>query len=372
MQRRMRWLGYSIALLALIAAPLLLSAYNLSLLGRFLALAILGLGLALVWGYAGILSLGQGLFFGLGGYALAMHLKLVADGFPDFMFWNQVPTLPLWWVPFKSPVVALAAVVLLPVIAAVVLGWLFFRRRVTGVYIALITQAMALAFATLLISQQGFTGGFNGLTNFNTLLGLKLSAPGVRTGLYLVTAASLVLAYAGTRWLASSQVGRLLIAIRDGENRVRFLGYDPAVYKVFVFAVGAGLAGFSGALYTLHLGVISPAMVGVLPSIEMVIGVAIGGRDTLAGAAFGTVFLHLAKDRISSAFPDAWLYIVGGLFILVVIVLPAGIAGLVRSAWAYVLTSLGLTKGQPGTSTDESSSPGVVSDVGLNTKNVQR
>jgi urea transport system permease protein len=199
------------------------------------------------------------------------------------------------------------------------------------VYIALITQALTLAFATLLISQQGTTGGFNGLTNFNTFMGISLNAPGTRTGLYAVTALVLVGMYLMSRWLAASHAGKLLLAIRDGENRVRFLGYDPALYKTFVFAVGALLAGVAGALYTLHLGVISPAMVGVLPSIEMVIGVAIGGREVLGGAIVGTVFLNIAKDRISSAFPDAWLYVIGALFILVVIVLPRGLAGILQS-----------------------------------------
>ncbi len=332
--RGIRWSGYAVVALALALAPMLLSPYDLSLLGRFLALAILGLGLSLVWGYTGILSLGQGVFFGLGGYALAMHLKLVADGFPDFMFWNQVASLPWWWEPFHSPVFALAAVIVAPAAAAAFLGWLFFSRRVTGVYIALITQALALAFATLLISQQGKTGGFNGLTNFSTFVGLKLSSPGVRLGLYAVTAGFLVAAFLAVRWLTKSHVGKLLIAIRDGENRVRFLGYDPAVYKVAAFAFAAALAGLAGALFTLHLGVISPAMVGVLPSIEMVVGVAIGGREALGGAVAGTVFLNIAKDRISSAFPDAWLYIVGAFFVIVVIVLPAGFAGLAQDLWA--------------------------------------
>ncbi|MBM3945856.1 MAG: urea ABC transporter permease subunit UrtC [SAR202 cluster bacterium] len=342
----MRWSGLILAAALLAAAPFVISPYNLSLLGRFLALAILGLGIAIVWGYAGILSLGQGVFFGLGGYALAMHLKLVADGFPDFMVWNGVESLPWWWTPFSNPGFALAMVVVAPTAVAVFLGVLFFRRRVTGVYIALITQALALAFATLLISQQGSTGGFNGLTNFNTFLGMKLSAPHIRLALYGVTAAFLVSGFLAMRWMTGTHFGKMLVAIRDGENRVRFLGYDPSLYKTAAFGISALLAGVSGALFTLHLGVISPAMVGVLPSIEMVIGVAIGGREALGGAVFGTVFMNILKDRVSSAFPNAWLYVVGAMFVLVVIALPRGFAGLAETAAASRLRALGRLRGK--------------------------
>ncbi len=312
----------------LVAAPLLLSSYNLSLLGRFLALSIVAVGLVLTWGYTGILSLGQGMFFGVGGYAIAMHLKLVAagDALPDFMFWNRLTSLPWWWTPFRSPVLAIIAMLTLPALLAGLIGWLSFRQRIKGVYFALITQAGALAFATLLISQQGLTGGFNGLTDYSTFLGFRLTDGSVRLGLYWVTLAVLVGALALSMWLAGTRAGKLLRAMRDGENRVRFLGFDPAVYKAFIFAVGAFLAGIAGALYTMHLGVISPAMIGVLPSIEMVIGAAIGGRESLVGAVAGTVFLNVAKDRISSALPAAWMYVVGALFILVVVIMPGGFA----------------------------------------------
>lgn len=309
-------------------APLVLSSYDLSLLGRFLGMSILGIGISLVWGHAGILSLGQGAFFGLGAYALAMHLKMVADnGFPDFMVWNGVSALPWWWVPFGNAWFAIAAVLALPAAAGTLLGWLFFRKNVTGVYIALITQALVLAFTTLLISQQGMTGGFNGLTNFRTLLGFSLNDSSVRLGLYWVTVAFLIVSFIGAHWITTSHIGKVVVAIRDGENRVRFLGYDPAMYKTFIFAVGAVYAGIAGALFTLHVGVISPAMFSVVPSIEMVIGVALGGRDVLAGAVLGTTLLNVGKDRISSAFPEAWLYGVGILFIVVVRFMPGGIMG---------------------------------------------
>ena len=272
LQQHAGWIILGLALLA----PLFLSPYNLSILGRFIALAILGIGISLIWGQTGILSLGQGVFFGLGGYALAMHLKMVADqGMPDFMLWNNVAELPWWWQPFESGWFALAMVVVVPGAASATLAWLVFRRRITGVYIALITQALSLAFSTLLVSQQGLTGGFNGLTNFRSLFGQHLAAPEVRIILYYVSLVVLVAVFQGVAWVTSTHVGKILKAIRDGENRVRFFGYNTAAYKTFAFALSGVLAGIAGALYTIHVGVISPAMVGVVPSIEMVVWVAL-------------------------------------------------------------------------------------------------
>lgn len=323
--------GVVVVLLA-IAAPFYLSAYNLSLAGRFLAMSLTAMGLVLIWGEGGVLSLGQGVFFGLGGYALAMHLKLAAldpgEAMPDFMVWTNVKALPWFWAMFKSPLVAILAVPILPAIVAAAFGWLVFRRRIGGVYFALITQALALAFATLLISQQGFTGGFNGLTNYKTLFGFTLNDAGVTRGLYWVTLAIVILAFLGSTLLLRSRFGKLLRATRDNTNRVRFLGYDPTYYKIIAFTAAAALAGLSGALFALHAGVISPAMVGVVPSIEMVIWAAVGGRASLAGAIAGALLVNFAKDKISSAFPEAWLYVLGLVFILVVTSLPKGIAGL--------------------------------------------
>jgi urea transport system permease protein len=232
--------------------------------------------------------------------------------------------------PFHNPALAIGAVALAPAAVAGIVAWLIFRRRITGVYVSLITQALTLAFATFLISQQGLTGGFNGLTNFSTLLGVPLSDRQIVTRLYWITLGVLAAAYGLSQWLVRTHFGKLLIAIRDGENRVRFLGYDPMPYKVVVFALAAALAGIAGALYTLHVGVISPAMVGVVPSIEMVIWVAVGGRESLAGAVLATLAVNLAKDRISSAAPDLWLYVMGVLFILAVTVIPGGLAGWTR------------------------------------------
>jgi urea transport system permease protein len=303
-------------------------------LGRFLAMGILAMGITLVWGNAGILPLGQGLFFGLGGYALAMHLKLAAlspGDLPDFMQWNGLDSLPWLWVPFKSEIFALIAALIIPAVVAAALAWLVFHRRVGGVYFAIITQALALAATTFIVSQQGYTGGFNGLTDFSSAFGYDLSDPHTQLGLYWLTVLILGLIFVGGQWLLQTHFGKLLRAIRDGENRVRFLGYDPSPYKVVVFALGAVLAAIAGVLYTLNLSVISPAMIGVVPSIEMVIWVAVGGRESLAGAILGTLLVNFAKDKVSSAFPDIWLYLMGALFVFVVTLVPQGIGGLLEA-----------------------------------------
>lgn len=318
-----------------VLAPWIISSYELSLLGRFLALSILAMGIMLTWGEAGILSLGQGVFFGLGGYALAMHLKMegldLANGdMPDFMSWSGLSALPAMWYPFQYAWFSLLCVVIVPGAFAAGFSWLVFRRRVGGVYFALITQALALAFSTLLISQQAYTGGFNGLTNFSTLFGYDITTNAAARVIYWVTFLIVVAVFLCIRWLLGSRYGIMLRATRDGENRVRFLGHDPVPYKVVAFAIAGMLAGIGGALFTLHAGVVSPALVGVVPSIEMVVWVAVGGRNVLWGAIAGTLLVNFAKDQISSAFPSLWLYGLGALFILAVSFLPNGIAGLFR------------------------------------------
>lgn len=328
--RRKHWLD-GLILIVLAAAPFYLSAFHLSLLGRFLALAILSLGLVLVWGWGGILSLGQGIFFGLGAYVLAMHMTLVSigpGGLPDFMMWSGLDSVPRWWSVFQSPSLTLACVVLLPLAVALLLGWLMFHRRVGGVYFALITQALALAFSTLLISEQAYTGGFNGLTNFTTILGYSVNGPGFERALYWITLAILALAFVLCEWLRRTNFGKVLVAIRDGESRVRFLGYNAMTYKTIAFALGGALAALAGALYMLHLGDVSPAMVGVIPSIEMVVAVAVGGRESLTGAVLGTLLVNFGKDWISNAIPQLWLFVMGALFVLVVTGMRGGLAGL--------------------------------------------
>ncbi|GAA5500898.1 hypothetical protein Dxin01_00626 [Deinococcus xinjiangensis] len=316
---------------ALLAAPFYLGAYSLALLGRVLALSIAAIGVSVVWGRTGILSLGQGLFFGLGGYALAMYLKLVATPkgeLPDFMVYNGVEKLPLFWAPFASAPFALLMVMVLPAAAAGLIGWLMFRRRITGVFVSIITQALVLAFVTWLNGSQGLTSGTNGITDFQTFLGINLRGDGFARGLYWATLLAVGLSLALTAWVLNTPFGSMLTAIRDNENRTRFLGFNPAAFKIAAFVLGGVLAGVSGALYTLHLGTISPAMIGTAFSIELVVWVALGGRNSIYGAVGGIVLGMIAKDRISSAAPDAWLYIMGALFIVVVLFMPQGVAGL--------------------------------------------
>jgi urea transport system permease protein len=324
-----------VALLLLVVAPAALSPFRLDLLAKYLCYAIVAVGIALAWGRGGMLTLGQGVFFGLGGYAMGMHLKLReagADGLPDFMVWSGVEKLPALWKPFENPVFALAMVVVLPVTVAVLLGLLVFRRRVRGAYFAVLSQALAAAFVILLVGQQGLTGGTNGLTNFQTFFGLDLYTDGDRRTLYLIVAVVLGLSYLGVRQLVRSRYGQLLVAIRDGEDRVRFLGYDPALVKTVAFAVSAGLAGIAGALFVPVVGLLTPTNLGIIASLELLIGVAVGGRYSLAGAVGGALLFNYAKTIFSESWPDSWLYVQGALFIAVMLWAPRGLAGLLGQA----------------------------------------
>lgn len=325
-----KWLPLVLVAILLAVAPFVLSGFRLNLLGKFLTYAILALGLDLIWGYTGILSLGQGVFFGLGAYSLAMFLKLetAAGALPDFMAWSGLERLPWLLRPFEHAWFAIVMAVVLPMALAGVIGYLVFRSRIRGASFALITQALALIFTILFIGQQPYTGGTNGITNFGTIFGFSLSASSTQRTLYFVTVVALGCAYFLTRQLADSRFGRLLVAIRDGENRVRFSGYDPVRLKVLVFALSAGLAGLAGALFVPQVGIISPAMMGIVPSIEMVIWVAVGGRGTLTGAVLGAILVNLAKSYLSESFPSAWQYSFGALFVGVVVFFPDGIMGL--------------------------------------------
>lgn len=319
--------------LVLLAAPLALSNFRLYLLGQFLTYAIVAIGLDLVWGYGGMLNLGQGVFFGLGAYAMAMYLKLENAGgkLPDFMDWSGLTRLPWFWKPFQNAPFAMVMAVTLPAVLAGLIGFVIFRSRIRGVYFSILTQTLALITTTLLISQQPFTGGTNGLTDFKTMFGLRLADPATQRVLYLVTLGCLVVTYLVARWLANSKIGKILVAIRDSEERVRFCGYDPASYKTFVFALAAGMAGLAGALFVPQVGIISPAMVGVVPSIEMVIWVALGGRGTLWGPVLGALMVNGAKTYFSETFPDFWLYFLGMLFIVIVLFIPDGVAGIFQN-----------------------------------------
>lgn len=327
------------AVLLLVAAPAALSAFNLALLGKFLCFAIVAVGIGLAWGRGGMLTLGQGVFFGLGAYIMAMHLKLAdaslfgGSGVPDFMSLYGSGEVPGWWEPFRSPVVTLAAVVLVPGLVALLLGLAVFKRRVKGAYFAILSQALAAAFAVFLIGQQATTGGSNGLNGFRSFFGFDLQDPNNKRMLYMIAAVILLLSLAAARQLMHSRFGELLVAVRDQEERVRFLGYDPATVKTVTYVVAAVLAGIAGALFVPLVGIISPADVGVIPSIAFLIGVAIGGRATLLGPVLGAVCVAAAQSSLSSTFPSFWVYFQGLLFVLVIGFMPGGLAslpGLVR------------------------------------------
>ncbi|WP_431929648.1 urea ABC transporter permease subunit UrtC [Nonomuraea jabiensis] len=330
----------TVAVIALVAAPLLLEPFRLGLLAKYLCYAIVALGIGLAWGQGGMLTLGQGVFFGLGGYAMAMYLKLTeaGGGLPDFMVWSGVERLPALWAPFANPIFALAMAVLGPVAIALLLGALVFRQRVRGAYFAILTQALAAALVILLVGQQGLTGGTNGMTNFFELFGQDLAEDSTQRTLYLVVAVVLGVLYLATRQLVNSRYGRLLVAVRDGEDRVRFLGYDPALVKTVTFAASAGMAGLAGALFVPVVGIISPALLGVVPSLELVVAVAVGGRHALAGAVLGAVVMGYAKTAFSEQFADGWLYLQGALFILVMTLAPKGIVGLL-GRWRHARTT---------------------------------
>ena len=322
----------------LFAAPLVLSDFRINLLGKILALAIMALSLDLIWGYAGMLSLGHGVFFGLGAYAFAMFLKLEASAgeLPDFMFWSGLKELPAFWSPFQSAWFALPMVVVIPGVLAGAIGYLVFRSRITGVYFALITQALALMVSILFIGQQPYTGGTNGLTNLTSVFGHSLYHTDTQQALYFITVAFLLGAYLLCMGVVSSPFGRLLVAIRDDENRVRFSGYDPAFIKTAVYCVSASLAGIGGALFAPQVGIVSPTMMGIVPSIEVAVWVAVGGRGTLIGAIIGAVIVNYAKSLLSESFPDIWTYFLGALFIGAVLLFPRGIIGLLRrEGWQW-------------------------------------
>jgi len=327
-----------ILLLLLLAAPLVLSDFRVNLLGKILAFAILALSLDLIWGYAGMLSLGHGVFFGLGGYAFAMFLKLEAakGELPDFMFWSGLKELPTFWAPFQYAWFAIPMVVILPSLLAGALGFLVFRSRITGVYFALISQALALMVSILFIGQQPYTGGTNGLTNLTSVFGHSLYSVETQKTLYYVTISFLVGSYLLCLGIVSSPFGRLLVAIRDDENRVRFSGYDPAIFKTAVYVVSAALAGIGGALFAPQVGIVSPTMMGIVPSIEVAVWVAVGGRGTLIGAIIGAIVVNYAKSLLSESFPDFWTYFLGALFIGAVLIFPRGIIGLLRrEGWQW-------------------------------------
>ncbi len=327
-----------LVLLLAVVLPLSLDIFRLNLVGKYLTYAFVAVGLVMVWGYGGVLSLGQGVFFGIGGYAMAMFLKLEASdpvttkiqstpGIPDFMDWNQITELPALWLPFKSLPLSLALVVLAPMALAWLVSFAMFKRRVGGVYFAIITQAVALICTVLIIGQQGYTGGVNGMTDLKTMLGWDTRTDSAKYILYYVCVGLLVASILLCRWVQTSKLGTLLLAMRDKEDRVRFSGYDVSNFKVFTFCLAAGLSGIGGAMFALQVGFMSPSFVGIVPSIEMVIFCAVGGRMSLVGAVYGALLVNAGKTLFSESFPDLWLFLMAGLFIGVTMAFPMGLAG---------------------------------------------
>ena len=306
-----------------------------SLLGKYLCFALLAMSVDLIWGFCGILSLGHGAFFALGGYAMGMYLmRQIGDRgvygnpeLPDFMVFLNWKELPWYWHGFDNFGFAMLMVLLVPGLLGFVFGWLTFRSRVTGVYLSIISQAMTYALLLAFFRNDMGFGGNNGLTDFKDILGFDLQADGTRVALFVSSVIALALGYVLCRYIVSSKFGRVLIGIRDAEDRVRFLGYRVEYYKLFVFTVSSILAGIAGALYVPQVGIINPSEFAPAVSIEIVIWVAIGGRGSLYGAALGAVLVNYAKTYFTGALPDIWLFMLGGLFIAVTLFLPKGIVG---------------------------------------------
>ena len=331
-----------LAYVLLVWAPGSMSAFRLGNLGKYCALALAAMGIGLAWGRGGMLVMGQGVFFGLGGYAMAMHMKLEAAGpgqVPDFMVLYGDGTMPAWWEPFRSGPFTVFAILALPAVMSFILGYAILKRRVKGAYLAILTQALAVAFATLLIATIKQTGGFNGLNTFTTFFGHNLYDPAVKKNLYLI-AAGLVILFLVVLWqLYRSRYGELLVATRDAEERIRFLGYDPANIKLVAFMAAAVMASVGGAIFVPIAGIISPTNVDAPASILLIAGVALGGRSSLLGPAVGAIAVGFGRSALSEKFPTQWTYFQGALFIVVVLVLPGGVASLAsgfRSLWSKV------------------------------------
>jgi urea transport system permease protein len=343
-----------LALLLLVVFPLAMDVFRLGLAAKYMSLAFCAVGIVLVWGYGGILSLGQGVFFGLGSYFMAMFLKLEAAanadsssgtalsaffgtaGLPDFMAWNSVEVLPWWLEPFHHVSFTLLAILIGPPLVAFILGYVNFRKRVGGVYFSIVTLALSAIMAIVIIGQQGYTGGVNGITDFKTFLGMDLDNDRAKFVMYFITAGLLLLCVAVGAFILRSRLGRVLVAIRDREDRVRFSGYDPAMFKAFIFAVAALFSSIGGAMFTIQVGLASPSLVGIVPSVEMVIYAAVGGRLSLIGAVYGALLVGWAKTFFSENFVEYWFYFIGVLFVVVVMFLPTGLAGLLDKVRARI------------------------------------
>lgn len=329
------WAGLAVAAIVIFGfAPLLLSDFRLDLLAKFFCYAIVASGIGLAWGRGGMLTLGQGVYFGVGAYAMAMFLKISdargrggPDAIPDFMQIAGMRAMPGYWEPFASPGFALAVILLMPPLLAFGFGYLVFNRKVKGAYFAILSQVLAAAAAIFLVSRSEL-GGSNGLNRFTGFFGFTLADPANRQMLYFLAGGVLIGVVLLVRQLMNSRFGELLVAVRDQEERVRFLGYDPALVKSFAYAVAAFTAGLAGALFVPIVGIISPSAIGIAPSIAFLIGVAIGGRATLLGPVLGAIGVAWAQTAFSEAYPSQWTYLQGILFIVVVGFLPGGLASL--------------------------------------------
>ena len=317
-------------------SPLHISTYLVALFGKYICYALLALSIDLIWGYAGILSLGHGAFFALGGYAMGMYLMrqigtrgVYANSIlPDFMVFLNWPELPFYWYGFNWFIYAALMILLVPGLLAFVFGWFAFRSRVTGVYLSIITQAMTYALMLGFFRNNFGFGGNNGLTDFKDILGFNVQAEATRNALLVASCIALTVGFLICRAIVTSKLGKVLIAVRDAESRTRFLGYRVENYKLFVFTLSACMAGVAGALYVPQVGIINPSEFAPINSIEVVIWVAVGGRGTLAGAAAGALLVNYAKTFFTGALPDMWLYALGALFVLVTLYLPRGLSGL--------------------------------------------
>jgi urea transport system permease protein len=319
-------------------SALYLSSYTVTLLGKYLCFALLALAVDLIWGYCGILSLGHGAFFALGGYAMGMYLmRQIGDrgvygnaDLPDFMVFLNWTELPWYWYGFDMFWFALLMVAVVPGMLAFVFGYLAFRSRVTGVYFSIITQAMTYALMLAFFLNNAGFGGNNGLTDFKEIAGFSLQSDGTRITLFVLSGVALIMGYIVCRYIISSKLGRVLVAVRDAESRTRFMGYRVEHYKVFVFVVSAALAGVAGALYVPQVGIINPGEFAPINSIEIIIWVALGGRATLYGAIIGAFVVNYGKTYFTGAFPELWLFMLGALFVISTLFFPQGLVGMVQ------------------------------------------
>lgn len=317
-------------------SALYFSSFTVSLIGKYLTFALLALSLDLIWGYCGILALGQGAFFALGGYAMGMYLmrQIGTRGvygdplLPDFMVFLNWKELPWYWYGFDHFIFAMLMVVLVPGLLAFVFGWLAFRSRVTGVYLSIITQALTYALMLAFFRNEMGFGGNNGLTDFKDILGFNVQSDSVRASLLMCSGGALIIAYLGSRWLMKTRMGRVVTALRDQESRVRFLGYRVEMYKLWIFVFSAMLAGIAGALYVPQVGIINPSEFSPLNSLELVVWVAVGGRGTLYGAIIGAILINYFKTVLTGLMPEIWLFALGAIFILVTVLMPNGLVGL--------------------------------------------